>query len=229
MQQLCNRIGLKYGIRINVSACFLQVSIKYIQQQNPLDHILPYYYVYSPQNSNSYSLIQMNNHNLILRLFTSAKLRNYSRNSLQRISDTAWSRGTQILGATWKYVTRVGVQQETSAFNTKIETLIDKIEKTKRKRLPYERLWDWYRSSTNSQTKLNSLYRYSCSINILKHDFCQFLRNSRCLTDIFYKWLTLVYTHFKNTLIIHEENTKKNHKRVVYLYMIEISLDIHKL
>jgi hypothetical protein len=34
---------------------------------------------------------------------------------------------------------------------------------------------------------------------------------------------------FKNALIIHEENTKKNHKRVVSLYVIEISLDLHKL
>jgi hypothetical protein len=28
-------------------------------------------------------------------------------------------------------------------------------------------------------------------------------------------------------LTIHEENTKKNHKRVVSLYLIEISLDLH--
>jgi hypothetical protein len=27
----------------------------------------------------------------------------------------------------------------------------------------------------------------------------------------------------------HEENTKKNHKRVISLYVIEISLDLHKL
>ena len=35
--------------------------------------------------------------------------------------------------------------------------------------------------------------------------------------------------YFKNSLIIHEENTKKNHKRVVSFYVIEISLDLHKL
>jgi hypothetical protein len=34
---------------------------------------------------------------------------------------------------------------------------------------------------------------------------------------------------FQNSLIIHEENTKKNHKRVESLYVIEISLDLHKL
>ena len=28
-------------------------------------------------------------------------------------------------------------------------------------------------------------------------------------------------------LVIHEENTKKNHKCVVSLYVIEISLDLH--
>jgi hypothetical protein len=35
--------------------------------------------------------------------------------------------------------------------------------------------------------------------------------------------------YFKNSLIINEENTKKNHKRVVSLYVIEISVDLHKL
>ena len=34
--------------------------------------------------------------------------------------------------------------------------------------------------------------------------------------------LTTSY-NFKNSLIIHEENTKKNHKRVVSLYVTEIS------
>jgi hypothetical protein len=32
-----------------------------------------------------------------------------------------------------------------------------------------------------------------------------------------------------NSLIIHEEKTKKNYKRVASLYVIEISLDLHKL
>jgi hypothetical protein len=34
-----------------------------------------------------------------------------------------------------------------------------------------------------------------------------------------------MYLIFKRSLIIHEENTKKNHKRVVSLHVIEISLD----
>jgi hypothetical protein len=36
-------------------------------------------------------------------------------------------------------------------------------------------------------------------------------------------------TYQKLINIIHEENTKKNHKRVVSLYVIEIYLDLHKL
>jgi hypothetical protein len=40
--------------------------------------------------------------------------------------------------------------------------------------------------------------------------------------------ISFIY-NFKNSLIILEENTKKNLKRVVSLYVIEISLDFHKL
>jgi hypothetical protein len=32
----------------------------------------------------------------------------------------------------------------------------------------------------------------------------------------------------KNSLIIHEENTNKNHKRVVSVYVIQIHVDLHK-
>jgi hypothetical protein len=37
------------------------------------------------------------------------------------------------------------------------------------------------------------------------------------------------YHILKNSLIIHEENTKKNHKRVVSVYVIQIHVDLHKL
>jgi hypothetical protein len=37
------------------------------------------------------------------------------------------------------------------------------------------------------------------------------------------------YILLKNSLIIHEENTKKNHKRVVSVYVIQIHVDLHKL
>ena len=40
---------------------------------------------------------------------------------------------------------------------------------------------------------------------------------------------TTLYKTLKNSLIIHEENTKKNHKRVVSVYVIQIHLDLHKL
>jgi hypothetical protein len=41
--------------------------------------------------------------------------------------------------------------------------------------------------------------------------------------------IVLKYIFQKSFKIIHEENTKKNHKHVVFLYVIEISLDLHKL
>jgi phosphotransferase system HPr-like phosphotransfer protein len=37
-----------------------------------------------------------------------------------------------------------------------------------------------------------------------------------------------VSKHNSKILIIHEENSKKNLKRVVSLYVIDISLDLHK-
>ena len=40
---------------------------------------------------------------------------------------------------------------------------------------------------------------------------------------------TRLYNNLKNSLIIHEENTKKNHKRVVSVYVIQIHVDLHKL
>jgi hypothetical protein len=38
-----------------------------------------------------------------------------------------------------------------------------------------------------------------------------------------------IYIYLKNSLIIHEENTEKNHKRVVSVYVIQIHVDLHKL
>jgi hypothetical protein len=48
---------------------------------------------------------------------------------------------------------------------------------------------------------------------------------------IFIRFTNVEYINFKNSFMIHdhEENTKKNHKRVISLYVIEISLDLHKL
>ena len=38
-----------------------------------------------------------------------------------------------------------------------------------------------------------------------------------------------IYIYLKNSLIIQEENTKKNHKRVVSLYVIKNHVNLHKL
>ena len=38
-----------------------------------------------------------------------------------------------------------------------------------------------------------------------------------------------MYIYFKNSLIIQEQNTKKNHKRVVVLYVIKNHVNLHKL
>ena len=44
------------------------------------------------------------------------------------------------------------------------------------------------------------------------------------------KGLLIIEQYFKKAaLIIHEENNKENHKRVVSLYVIEISIDLHKV
>jgi hypothetical protein len=39
----------------------------------------------------------------------------------------------------------------------------------------------------------------------------------------------LLQTNLKNSLIIQEQNTKKNHKRVVVLYVIKNHVNLHKL
>ena len=40
---------------------------------------------------------------------------------------------------------------------------------------------------------------------------------------------TTLYKTLKNSLIIQEQNTKKNHKRVVFLYVIKNHVNLHKL
>jgi hypothetical protein len=43
------------------------------------------------------------------------------------------------------------------------------------------------------------------------------------------KYFTNDYIYLKNSLIIQEQNTKKNHKRVVVLYVIKNHVNLHKL
>ena len=44
----------------------------------------------------------------------------------------------------------------------------------------------------------------------------------------FYRLAITFKSILKNSLIIHEENTNKNHKRVVSVYEIQIHVDLHK-
>jgi hypothetical protein len=50
-----------------------------------------------------------------------------------------------------------------------------------------------------------------------------------CLGPLMKHSNSLFTYNLKNSLIIHEENTKKNHKRVVSVYVIQIHVDLHKL
>jgi hypothetical protein len=50
---------------------------------------------------------------------------------------------------------------------------------------------------------------------------------SRALRAVYIPSHDSAYTSLK--LIIHEENTKKNQKRVVSVYVIQIHVDLHKL
>jgi hypothetical protein len=65
-----------------------------------------------------------------------------------------------------------------------------------------------------------------CSVNVSRYRYVQIhlrtLESSRKATEV----PLVVEQSFENSLIIHEENTKKNHKRVVSSYVIEISLDL---
>ena len=46
---------------------------------------------------------------------------------------------------------------------------------------------------------------------------------------IYSKYLNIFDLNLKNSLIIQEQNTKKNHKRVVVLYVIKNHVNLHKL
>jgi hypothetical protein len=61
-----------------------------------------------------------------------------------------------------------------------------------------------------------------------------FFPDGSCQVDNFFTYIAFIpkicmYYLLKNSLIIHEENTKKNHKRVVSVYVIQIHVDLHKL
>jgi hypothetical protein len=58
---------------------------------------------------------------------------------------------------------------------------------------------------------------------------CQTLHYACPFVAIFNIKLFIQFNILKKSLIIHEENTKKNHKRVVSVYVIQIHVDLHKL
>jgi hypothetical protein len=64
--------------------------------------------------------------------------------------------------------------------------------------------------SNESQLKTARLGQFSCK------QFCKGARRAHI-------------TILKNSLIIQEQNTKKNHKRVVVLYVIKNHVNLHKL
>ena len=59
-----------------------------------------------------------------------------------------------------------------------------------------------------------------------------FTFSSKCITVNYQYHFSIIlnsYIGLKNSLIIQEQNTKKNHKRVVVLYVIKNHVNLHKL
>jgi tRNA uridine 5-carbamoylmethylation protein Kti12 len=59
---------------------------------------------------------------------------------------------------------------------------------------------------------------YTTLHNVMQH-YTTLYKAIRYYTMLIIQDYTTFYKTFKNSLIIHEENTKKNHKRVVSLYV----------
>ena len=64
--------------------------------------------------------------------------------------------------------------------------------------------------------------------NVMQH-YTTLYKAIRYYTMLIIQDYTTLYKTLKNSLIIHEENTKKNHKRVVSVYVIQIHVDLHNL
>ena len=69
---------------------------------------------------------------------------------------------------------------------------------------------------------------YTTLHNVMQH-YTTLCKAIRYYTMLIIQDYTTLYKTLKNSLIIHEENTKKNHKRVVSVYVIQIHVDLHKL
>ena len=69
---------------------------------------------------------------------------------------------------------------------------------------------------------------YTTLHNVMQH-YTTLYKAIRYYTMLIVQDYTTLYKTLKNSLIIHEENTKKNHKRIVSVYVIQIHVDLHKL
>ena len=69
---------------------------------------------------------------------------------------------------------------------------------------------------------------YTTLHNVMQH-YKTLYKAIRYYTMLIIQDYTTLYKTLKNSLIINEENTKKNHKRVVSVYVIQIHVDLHKL
>ena len=74
-----------------------------------------------------------------------------------------------------------------------------------------------------------SVHDRLCNTTQLMQHYTTLYKAIRYYTMLIIQDYTTLYKTLKNSLIIHEENTKKNHKRVVSVYVIQIHVDLHKL
>ena len=83
---------------------------------------------------------------------------------------------------------------------------------------------------SSSTIQYNTIQYNTIQYNTIQYNTIQY--NTIQYNTIQYNTIqynTIQYNTLKNSLIIHEENTKKNHKRVVSVYVIQIHVDLHKL
>ena len=69
---------------------------------------------------------------------------------------------------------------------------------------------------------------YTTLHNVMQH-YTTLYKAIRYYTMLIIQDYTTLYKTLKNSLIIQEQNTKKNHKRVVVLYVIKNHVNLHKL
>ena len=68
---------------------------------------------------------------------------------------------------------------------------------------------------------------YATLHNVMQH-YTTLYKAIRYYTMLIIQDYMTFYKTLKNSLIIQEQNTKKNHKRVVVLYVIKNHVNLHK-